>query len=366
MSLHSMPLLVLNMGGEMIYILEQRLRAQSIALDKRRKVLHDVIRTMFDPRFIEELFKPQDLYSVHMTRDVFNKLAHSSIMKLNEASMDKLFDLMTMGFKYQLVCCAYPEELLKCTQNHLLALLELIDEEAVQASVNQAMSRLTSFYSELPLGDMMLLRQSLCRFVHDRRVKVSLFLQDGIQNQDGSIVLPKQSPLPPRVEAPGTLRIYEGGAVVKEMVIPNPSAMCVQAGAKLEDTSLGSNLYSRRRNKEDVLPQTSSESVRPEPDSQPRSYETVSGDKEMSQLASLIKVSKPSTNEFKLQLFQAEASSGFASGGGKSAGGGANVVMVDATVDQGHLKEMVAEMSLDDGKDDGPDDLLDLMDSAGV
>ena len=37
MSLYAMPLIVLNMGAEMLYILEQRLHAQNIAADKRTK-----------------------------------------------------------------------------------------------------------------------------------------------------------------------------------------------------------------------------------------------------------------------------------------------------------------------------------------
>lgn len=36
-SLLAMPLLIMNMGGEMIYILEQRLRAQEIAKDKAER-----------------------------------------------------------------------------------------------------------------------------------------------------------------------------------------------------------------------------------------------------------------------------------------------------------------------------------------
>jgi hypothetical protein len=52
-------------------------------------------------QFIRELFKPQEMYTSSSTREIFNKLAHSSIMRLNESSMEKLYDLMTMGFKHQ-------------------------------------------------------------------------------------------------------------------------------------------------------------------------------------------------------------------------------------------------------------------------
>ena len=42
-----LPMVVLNMGGEMVNILHQRLHAQNVEEDKRRAVLHDVICTMY-------------------------------------------------------------------------------------------------------------------------------------------------------------------------------------------------------------------------------------------------------------------------------------------------------------------------------
>ena len=102
-SLHTMPLIVLNMGGEMTYILNQRLQAQSVQDEKAKKVLQDVVRAMYSPIFIDELFKPQSMYSTSSTKQIFEKLAHSSIMRLNKSSMDKLYDLMCMGFKYQII-----------------------------------------------------------------------------------------------------------------------------------------------------------------------------------------------------------------------------------------------------------------------
>lgn len=80
----------------MLYILEQRLQAQKVGEDKADRVLQDVVSTLFSEQFVEELFKPSKLYSNAATRQIFDKLAHSSIMRLNESSMDKLYDLMTM------------------------------------------------------------------------------------------------------------------------------------------------------------------------------------------------------------------------------------------------------------------------------
>ncbi len=42
---------------------------------------------------------------------------------------------------------------------------------------------------------MLLLQQTVYQFFQDRRVKVSIFLQDAIQNMDGSIVLNMNGPV---------------------------------------------------------------------------------------------------------------------------------------------------------------------------
>ena len=53
-------------------------------------VLHDIIGTMFNKRFMDELFKQQELFAKKSIRTVFDRLAHASIMRLNSASMDKV------------------------------------------------------------------------------------------------------------------------------------------------------------------------------------------------------------------------------------------------------------------------------------
>lgn len=42
---------------------------------------------MFDKKFIEEIFKPQEIYSRRIMRTFFEKIAHSSIMRLNETRL---------------------------------------------------------------------------------------------------------------------------------------------------------------------------------------------------------------------------------------------------------------------------------------
>ena len=54
---------------------------------------------MYTPMFLDELFKPQEVYTASATKQIFEKLAHSSIMRLNKTSMDKLYALFFIGKK---------------------------------------------------------------------------------------------------------------------------------------------------------------------------------------------------------------------------------------------------------------------------
>lgn len=57
-------------------------------------VMNDIIGTMFNKAFMEELLKPQDLYSHRALRTVLTRLAHASIMRLNPASMDRVCNIV--------------------------------------------------------------------------------------------------------------------------------------------------------------------------------------------------------------------------------------------------------------------------------
>lgn len=48
-------------------------------------MLVDVARTMFDKHYVDKLFAPQELYPMSSVRKIFDRLAHSSIMRLSES-----------------------------------------------------------------------------------------------------------------------------------------------------------------------------------------------------------------------------------------------------------------------------------------
>ncbi|KAL3661027.1 hypothetical protein V7S43_014043 [Phytophthora oleae] len=215
-SLMTMPMLIVNMGAEMIYVLDQRLKAQNIPRDKSSKVLEDIVKTMHNETFMAELFKPHRMYSNVSTRQIFDRLAHSSIMRLNANSMDKLYDLMRMGFKYQVLSCSSADELLQVTMNHLANTKNLVDSAEVKHQVDETIQLTSENFGSMSPADFYMLKQFLCRFFQDTRIKVSLFLQNGIQGMDGTLAIHYEGFTATGGKVPGTIRYFDASNRVEE------------------------------------------------------------------------------------------------------------------------------------------------------
>lgn len=366
----TMPVLIVNMGGEMVYVLEQRLQAQKIPEEKRTKVLNDVVRTMYYPRFIEELFKPQEIYSIQSVRQIFDRLAHSSVMRLNESSMDKLFDLMAMGFKYQIISCSAPQEMIDVTHNHLDVLKGLVGSTpSVVELLDECVRQMQVAYGGMQLADFGAMRQSLCTFFQDRKVKVSLFLHDKTQHSDGSIVVQSGGILQPQMNAPGTVRYFQQGHEINRESLPvvNAGAWKPSAGRR---TFLGGNVYAK-----DSAPAEPAAAAPYEPPAAAPTPVQTAADAaraaaavgELNMLASLIRPQPAGiTEHFKLEsLFSANVFSK------DTSVGGADVIQIDGTAPSEHAKNLKAirqqmEALSGSGQADAgaAPDLLDLMDNA--
>ncbi|XP_028415430.1 protein OSCP1-like [Dendronephthya gigantea] len=385
MSTKTLPILFLNLGGEMLYILDQRLRAQSIPQEKAQKVLHDIIGSMFNKRFMDELFKPQDAYSKKAMRTVFDRLAHASIMRLNSASMDKLYDLMTMALKYQVLLSMSPRDILLITLNHMDAVRKFVaGNDHVMEQVNNVYKLLYQNYACLSLAQFQLIRQSLLSFLQDLHIRVSIFLKDKVQNTNGKFVLPTDGAVPFSSEVPGTIRYYdENGKVYKTNEF---SSNCKHHLSDKQGSfelfgdrviTLGTNMYTASRPVETSPPKTVSQET-----SRSGSMTTLTeaestenpnpiAKAELNLLAHLMggNTDKPSANKgntFRLNLFNTDEEEQQAEVHRVKKHSG-NVITVDATKTKQHneLSKLMSEFSIDESSSAGSkgDDLLELMDS---
>ncbi|XP_037549107.1 protein OSCP1-like [Nematolebias whitei] len=386
MSVTTLPLLFINLGGEMLCVVERRLRAHNTSEDKsetgvwtetdRKRVMSDIVGTMCSRTFIDELLKPQQLFSHRTTKTVLTRLAHASIMRLNPASMDRLYELVVMAFKYQLLLCPRPKDLLLVSFNHLDSIRGFVrDTPAVLNQVDEAHRKLMEVYSTSSEGELQLLRQTLLGFVQDLHVRVSLFLRNHIQNPNGRFILPTSGPVPHGVQVPGLIRTFDekdrevsrtefqsGGRLSRAV----PEGSFELSGDRV--LTLGSNMYAADR-----PPETHSSTT---PGVQLDVTPNLLAKEELNQLARLMGSMKTQNlpkgeTGFRINLFPADQEEGEEEG----AAGGAQkscfkVISIQAVQDQQTTSELtrIAEEFADGQKiPDNPssskgDDLLALMD----
>jgi hypothetical protein len=234
-------------------------------------------------------------------------------------------------------------------------------------------------YSNMSAADFNAMRQSLCAFFQDRKVKVSLFLHDHTQNHDGSIVVPNTGMLPPGQDAPGTVRYFQDNQEVgREALAPvSAAAWTLNSGLR---TTLGSNLYEKdRTNAPEGAPAAAApldsaaaasqipSAPAPAPESPVKdSTKTAAAVGELNMLASLIGCAPAAQDDhFKLEnLFGANVF-----GIREPKARGAEVIQIDGTANteyQSGLDSIRQQMEATGAAPApaGEDDLLDLLDQA--
>nr|ABK56989.1 oxidored-nitro domain-like protein [Glyptapanteles indiensis] len=192
MSLHCNPLIYLNMGGEMLYVLQQRLKAQKINSRKTAIVLDDITAALVHPKMISAVFTDSPISSLSWVRSTLETIALCSIMRLDQNSMNKLFDLMMMMVKFQLSTATGPREIVLLTLNHVDALRGMITRSGTHERItviHELLIKVTIKYGKLTCNGIWGARNECLDLLGDINVRVSILLKLGLQNEDTSFNL---------------------------------------------------------------------------------------------------------------------------------------------------------------------------------
>uniref|UniRef100_A0A1I7UPC6 MIR domain-containing protein n=1 Tax=Caenorhabditis tropicalis TaxID=1561998 RepID=A0A1I7UPC6_9PELO len=169
---HVFPALYLNLGAEMMYVLDQRLRRVEDR-EKSDKVVKEIMLGFLAKKTLEEVFKGHGTPTRAGLKMFFEKVAHCSIMRLNENSMDKLFDLMMMSYKFQLMKMVSPEQIVTITVNHLRALLDLVPlDREIGAAVEHAHTMVAHLPENSTLGSIVA-RVSIAQMYRDTKLRLT-------------------------------------------------------------------------------------------------------------------------------------------------------------------------------------------------
>ncbi|KAL0222460.1 hypothetical protein RCL1_002314 [Eukaryota sp. TZLM3-RCL] len=238
-----LPFFVFNLGVEMIYILEQRLEAQSIPSDKSDRVLKDLVSALCNSRFVDDLFSQQALLTFPIVRQLFSRIAHSSIMKLNQDSMEKLIELMFMTFKFQLTRLSSPVEIFQLTFNHLAEIEAVAKRTNIVPLVESVIARFKKLEESYTAWNCLVIRRQILNYLVPHRARISLLLNAGLQLSDGSLSIPVHDCRHSSCTTPGLVKL-----ILANKVSSFNSKLETQNPVVVFNTRYcsGSNLYKNR------------------------------------------------------------------------------------------------------------------------
>ena len=297
-----------------------------------------------------------------------------------------------MGFKYSVMNCNQPQELVQVTLNHLDAISTSIGDtgEAHQCILTAIQSTL-NIAAKLKIYDFHLIRHKLCSFFQDKNIKVSLFLTAGIQNRaDGTFILELNGECPYGFDVPGLVKYYSGGKASAESITHPLETLSVSTAnhlnTKTRNSNYGKNLYvsffhliisylgskpSAPDEQHSQQPQQQTP-LQPQPEKKPLQEESPAKKTqthvELNYLASLIggASEKESKGNFKINLFHEEEHSDETP---VTLPGGSEVIRFDIGKVKNQDLDDIME-GFDKGSHHAPksdeEDLLDLLDQSSI
>ncbi|XP_050665819.1 protein OSCP1 [Leptidea sinapis] len=184
MSHFATPLIVVNLGCEMLYVIDQRLKTQNIPVDKSVKVLTDLVTVLLHPKLMEEIFLPQPVPAHNVIKQLLLDIAVSSIMRLDDYSMNRLWDLITMIFKWQ-ISIARKQNAFDITRRHLKSVAMLVPDICSKQAIESTIIKFETLAKNISEDDYKSLFGTLVLWFSEYRTKISVLLRLGLQLKDG-------------------------------------------------------------------------------------------------------------------------------------------------------------------------------------
>ncbi|XP_035903319.1 uncharacterized protein LOC118508027 [Anopheles stephensi] len=181
-------LIILNLGCEMLYVIDQRLKAQSIPLDKSAQVLREITEVLLDPKFLHYIATAyqQSMLTVQQCRVLLTDIACCSLMRLDISSMDKLWDLMVMIFKWQMfITNKNAQMLLDLTFRHLDGIGRLIPEMRKQILIDNVKKSLLELWEPLCEDEQTIVHRKVYKWLKPYNTKISILIRMGLQKSNG-------------------------------------------------------------------------------------------------------------------------------------------------------------------------------------
>jgi len=152
-----------------------------------------VTTVLLEPKFIESLINGSihnnaQLLTAEHCKFMLNDIATCSLMRLDETSMEKLWNLMTMMYKWQLFVSRHQHNLLDITFRHLDAINKLYPDAKRHLLIDFTKNTLLDFWNSCGEEQQLSIYRTNKAWLECFNTKISLLIRLGFQSMDGSFI----------------------------------------------------------------------------------------------------------------------------------------------------------------------------------
>lgn len=143
---------------------------------------------LLDPKFLHYISTAyqQSMLTVQQTRILLTDIACCSLMRLDVNSMDKLWDLMVMIFKWQMFLTNKSAQmLLDLSFRHLDGIGRLIPEMRKQILIDNVKKSLIELWDPLCEDEQIIVHRKVYKWLKPYNTKISILIRMGLQRSNG-------------------------------------------------------------------------------------------------------------------------------------------------------------------------------------
>lgn len=154
--------------------------------------MREITSVLLDPKFLDRVMVGTEELKSLLTADyckfILRDIACSSLMRLDEQSMGKLWDLMTMISKWQLFLSKYPQHLLEITFRHLDGVSKLYPEVKKTILVDYTKNKLLDYWNMQSEFQQRNIYVTVKSWLECFNVKIAVLIRLGFQGEDAIFI----------------------------------------------------------------------------------------------------------------------------------------------------------------------------------
>lgn len=201
-------IMYLNLGSEMLYILNNRIKSLDIEESKRITILSQIATNLYQDEDTERVLKEtRTLFNLEGLNSLLYKICHKSVITLDPSSFSKMVEMILMALKKDVELMKNDFGIVQITLNHLTSIDSILKNTSVTASTKASV---TAIFNTMRNYDYFLLKKDILNFLLFKHSKISIYLRDNIQATDGHFYI-----RPPKVagfytERTGSIKLSDG------------------------------------------------------------------------------------------------------------------------------------------------------------